>query len=158
PALEPLRRQLLEAARRYYEGFVGKQGTAALQGELIAAHFRIAFINYEIGYDEDWLTPFQQGVALMEDLVRNKPDLAALPSVPAGIYRPVGISLRIERPDEARAAAEKACAVWEELVRTHPDVPGFQNDLATWYIVLGSARLLCEQPEEAMRCHLRSSE
>jgi serine/threonine protein kinase/tetratricopeptide (TPR) repeat protein len=158
PALEPLRRQLLEAARRYYEGFVREQGSAALQGELVAAHFRIAFINYEIGYDEDWLTPFEQGVALLEDLVRKKPDLAALQSVAAGIYRPVGISLRIERPEEARTAAEKACAMWEELVRAHPELPGFQNDLATWYIVLGSACLLCQQPEEALRCHLRSSE
>jgi serine/threonine protein kinase/tetratricopeptide (TPR) repeat protein len=159
PALAPLRRQLLEAARRYYEGFVREHAASAdLQGELVAAHFRLSIINYELGPDGDWLTPFRQGVDLMEDLVRKKPGVAALRSLAAGVYRPIGLGLRIERPDEARAAAERACALWEELARAYPDARGFANDLATWYIILGSTYRDRQQPEEALRCHQRACE
>jgi tetratricopeptide (TPR) repeat protein len=159
PALAPLRRQLLEAARRYYDGFVREHGGSGdLQGELVAAYLRLGIINYELGPDGDWLTPLRQGVDLMEDLLRKKPDVAALRSLATGVYRPIGLGLRIDWPDETRATAEKACALWEELVRAHPEAPGFQNDLAMWYIVLGKGYVDREQPEEALRCHLRACE
>src|SRR5262245_53232465 len=79
PALEPLRKKLLQAALRYYQDFVREHDNdPELQAELVAACFRIPNMIYALGDEEDWLTPFEKGVAVMEDLMRKKPDLAAL--------------------------------------------------------------------------------
>src|SRR5262249_29518603 len=129
-----------------------------LQGELVATYLRIAIINYEIGPDQDWLGPFQKAAAAMEDLVRRNPDIAALQSLHAGVYRPIGIPLRITRPAEALVTAAKACALWEDLVRAHRTAPGLLNDLAAWYTMLGHAHLVSGQLEDALRCHRRSCE
>src|SRR5262249_51786976 len=42
------------------------------------------------------------------------------------------------------------------LVRAHPNVRGFQNDLAGQCNVVGLLQLLCGQPQEAVRSHERA--
>jgi tetratricopeptide (TPR) repeat protein len=156
PAQEPLRRQLLQAALRYYERFVQEQGNdPELRAELVAAHLRIANITHALG-SEDWLPPFQKGVAILEDLLRTRPDVTTLRSLQAGIYRPLGAIVTVRRPAETLRAFEKARALWEQLVGEHPTVAGFRSDLAAWHATLGFLHSLNEQPEEAARCCQRA--
>jgi serine/threonine protein kinase/tetratricopeptide (TPR) repeat protein len=151
PALEPLRKQLLQAARRYYEDFVREHGDdPEVQAELVAACLRISNLIYVLGLEEDWLTPLQNGVAAMEDLMRKKPDVSALHGLQAGILRPLAVNPPMPRPDEARRTAERACVLWQELVRAHPRIPGFQNDLAVFHIVIGIAHLHSHRHAEAV--------
>ena len=59
-------------------------------------------------------------------------DLEAMPSLRAGVSR-LNSSARTRFNfdiKEALSTVDRACAVWERLVREHPTVPGFQNDLA----------------------------
>jgi serine/threonine protein kinase/tetratricopeptide (TPR) repeat protein len=151
PTLEPLRKQLLEAALRYYQEFVREHGDdAEVQAELVAACMRISSLIYVLGSEEDWLTPFQNGVALMEDLMRKKPDVSALQSLQAGILRPLAVNLHMPQPEEARRAFAKACILWEQLVHRHPQINGFQNDLAVFHLVVGISHLRSHRHAEAI--------
>ena len=147
PAQEPLRKQLLLTALRYYEGFVQEQGDdPELRAELAAAYIRIANITFALGPEEDWLTPFQKAVAILEDLLREKPDVSALRSLQAGIYRPLAVIVTVRRPAETFRTFEKARALWGELVRDHPTVAGFRSDLAALHSVVGLMHSFNEQP------------
>src|SRR5262249_7030489 len=138
PTLEPLRKQLLQSAVRYYEKFVRENGDdPELQAELVAACFRITNMIYALGAEEDWLTPFQKGVDVMEALMRKKPDVAALKSLQAGIFRPMATYWPTPHPNETIRAFDRARAIWEELVRAHPNIPGFKSDLALFQGILG---------------------
>jgi serine/threonine protein kinase/tetratricopeptide (TPR) repeat protein len=142
PTLEPLRKQLLQSAVRYYEEFVREHADdPELQAEMVAACFRITNMIYALGEEEDWLTPFEQGVAVMEGLMRTRPDLPALQSLQAGIFRPMATYFPTPKPVDTLRAFNKACALWEELVRAHPTVPGFKSDLACFHGVIGVVQM-----------------
>jgi tetratricopeptide (TPR) repeat protein len=72
----------------------------------------------------------------MEDLMRNKPAAADLPSLRAGIFRPLATYFPTPKPAETLRVAQKACALWEQLVRQHPTVAGFKNDLAIFHLIV----------------------
>jgi serine/threonine protein kinase len=142
PTLEPLRKQLLQDALRYYREFAREHAAdPAFQAELAAAHFRIAILGHDLGPEDDWLASFETGVALMEDLLRRNPDRAALEPLHGG-FRWAGLAAwwQVSRPADARKAFETARHLWQGLVRDHPDVPGFRADLAAFHLVLGVIR------------------
>src|SRR5262249_48677197 len=144
--------------RRYYQGFVEEHaGDPELQAELAAAHLRIATLAYQLGAAEDWVPPFQKSVDLMEEVLRRKPDAAAFDCFGTGIVRMNAVTLTHHpNPDETRRAFTKGRDVWEELVRTYPRVPAFQNDLAAIYLILGF--LQRDLPEDSVRFHRRASD
>jgi tetratricopeptide (TPR) repeat protein len=152
PNLEPLRKQLLQSAVRYYEEFVREHGDdPELQADLVAACFRVTNMIYALGTDEDWLTPFEKGVAVMEDLMRKKPDLEALQRLRAGIFRPMATYLPTPKPAETLRAFDRARALWEDLVRAHSAVPGFKSDLAFFHGITGMVQARQEHHAEAAR-------
>src|SRR5262249_8028964 len=76
PQLEPLRQQLLRQALRYYQKFASEHGSnPEMRAEVAAACFRIAVLSHDLGPQHDWLPEFQQGVAIAESLVDEKPDV-----------------------------------------------------------------------------------
>jgi serine/threonine protein kinase len=138
PDLEPLRKQLLQSALRYYEGFVREHGDdPELQAELAATYLRICLLTHTLDTEEDWLPAFQKGVALVENLLARQAGAPAVPSLERGIFWiNTGVGFHVQRPDECLRAFEKARDVWEELIRTNP-APGLRNDLALFYLVIG---------------------
>jgi serine/threonine protein kinase len=152
PTLEPLRKQLLQAAVRYYEEFVQEHGDdPELQAELVAACFRITNMIYALGTEEDWLSPLEKGVAVMEDLMRKRPDVTALAGLQAGIFRPMATYWPTPKPAETLRAFEKARAIWEDLVRAHPTIPGFKSDLALFHGMIGLVQERLYQHAESAR-------
>jgi eukaryotic-like serine/threonine-protein kinase len=160
PDLEPMREQLLREALRYYEGFVHDHADdPRLQGELVAAHLRIGNLLWTLG--QDWFTPFQKAVAILEELLPRNPDATALRAVLAGVYRPAGAHLPLYpyEADQLRRIFDKACALWEELARAHPTAPGLRNDPACWSHVRGMVLAYrYSQHEEAVRAYRRGCE
>jgi tetratricopeptide (TPR) repeat protein len=150
PAFEPLRKELLQGALRYYQDFVGEHGEdPELHADLVAACFRITNMIYALADEEDWLTPFEKGVAVMEGLMRKGPDVAALQRLQGGIFRPMPTYLPTPKPAQTLRAFQKARALWEELVRAHPDIPGFKSDLAFFHGVIGLVQMRQDQHAEA---------
>jgi eukaryotic-like serine/threonine-protein kinase len=158
PALEPLRRQLLEEARRYYEGFVEERaGDPELRAELVAAYMRIAAVTHDAHSGGDWLPALQKATSLIEDLMKQKPDLETMPSLRAGIYRVnTSVLTRFPNFDEVLSTYERICNVWERLVREHPAEPGFQNDLALVHFSRGLLLVHKGRPAEALASHERA--
>jgi tetratricopeptide (TPR) repeat protein len=139
PALDPLRKQLLQAALGYYQQFVLEHGNdPGLRAELAATYFRISVLTHDLGPDEDWLPAFQKCVALVEELLREGTEAATLLGLRDGIYRVrTATTLHCRRPDEAIRTLLKASMLWQELTRQDPTAPGFRNDLAVFYQVIG---------------------
>jgi hypothetical protein len=66
----------------------------------------------------------------MEDLVKQRPDIEAMPSLQSGVGR-VNTSVLSRFPDldEALSTFDRFCSAWEILVHEHPMVPGSRWNL-----------------------------
>jgi len=139
PDLEPLRKQLLQSARRYFEEFVREQeGNRELQAELAATNFRLLMVMHDLGAEEDPLPHLQRGVALLDDLLKTKPDVAALGSLRSGVFViNTASEIHPRQPDETLRLLRTALPLWEELVRLDPTAPGFRNDLSAVHFGIG---------------------
>jgi serine/threonine-protein kinase len=139
PGLQPLRKQLLESALKYYQEFVRQGGDDPdLQAELAQAYFRVGSITEEIGPKADALSTYQRARDLYQALAQGNPHNASFRGELARTYRGIG---RVEgstgRMAEAGASYQQAIDLGEALAGSHPDVPEFQSDLAWSYNNLG---------------------
>jgi tetratricopeptide (TPR) repeat protein/tRNA A-37 threonylcarbamoyl transferase component Bud32 len=139
PGLQPLRKQLLESALKYYQEFVRQGGDdPGLQAELAQAYFRVGSVTGEIGSKADALNAYQRARELYQALAKASPENAAFRGDLARTYRGIGrMEAGTGRPAEATASFQQAIALGEELVGTYPEVPDFQRDLAWSYNNLG---------------------
>jgi tetratricopeptide (TPR) repeat protein len=72
--LHDLRQDLLEAALVYYRDFLSKQGgDPSLRADAAVAHERVGDILVELGHVTDALAAYDQALALIEPLVRERP-------------------------------------------------------------------------------------
>jgi serine/threonine-protein kinase len=72
--LHDLRQELLEAALGYYRNFLAQRGDdPSLRVETAAAHERVGDILLELGRFGDALSGYDQALALVEPLVRDRP-------------------------------------------------------------------------------------
>jgi serine/threonine protein kinase len=135
PALQPLRKKMLERAIVYFETFIADEHTRPeLRAQKAVACFRIAIVTYESGTGENWLPRLEQGVAIVEKLLEEKHDLSVFESLQSGQRWIDGATYRSSIPDfdQAGPIVDRARVAWEELVRRFPTVAGFQNDLAAF--------------------------
>jgi serine/threonine-protein kinase len=173
PGLQPLRKELLEKALRYYQQFlVQRADDPAQQAATAEAFYRVGDITGEIGAKTDALDALRRAMSFYQGLARNHPgnptyrfglarcyrrtaDLrksVGPPEEAAASYKQavsLGEELRKNHPANAEFLREltlsyrgagllpQAIDVGEKLVRDHPAVPGYQDDLARCYFLLG---------------------
>jgi serine/threonine-protein kinase len=153
PGLQPLRKQLLESALKYYEEFV-RQGAddPELRAELAQAYFHVGSITAEIGSKADALAAYQRARELSEQLSQVTPQNTSYRNELARTYRAIGrMEAGTGRPVEAIASFQQAITLGEELVGSNPDVPDFQNNLAWSYNNLGVLQYRTGQPAAGRR-------
>jgi serine/threonine protein kinase/tetratricopeptide (TPR) repeat protein len=74
PGMHPLRKQLLQDAARFYEGFVAEHGgEPSLRIELASAKGRLADITAEVGSLVEADGRFRQAIALWDEILRSNP-------------------------------------------------------------------------------------
>jgi serine/threonine protein kinase/tetratricopeptide (TPR) repeat protein len=74
PGMQPLRRQLLASALKFYDGFLKERaGDPTIRAELAAAYYRVARVQYDLGGDKEGNQAIKQAVALLEQLVKDNP-------------------------------------------------------------------------------------
>src|SRR5262249_25623010 len=77
PGLQPLRKELLESARRYYEGFLKERGDdRTVRAEAAASQFRVAFLTTLIDRGDAAVPLYRRAIGLYQDLVRAHSDNA----------------------------------------------------------------------------------
>ncbi len=139
PTFEPLRKELLHAALGYYQDFVKQNADdSGLRAELAAAYFRVSYIHFVLGSEEDLLTPYEHGLALLEDLVRTNSNAADLWIPHTGRFRVAPAQFHVQRPAEALGTFKRARSLLEEMARQRPDSLALRADVALCYMAIGT--------------------
>src|SRR5262249_36949273 len=88
PGLESLRKQLLDAALDYYQGFIDRHTRERdLQAEVAAAHIRVAEITYLAGGSPDrWFPQLRDGVDIAERIIAEGRDTREVQLRLSGLY------------------------------------------------------------------------
>jgi serine/threonine-protein kinase len=143
PGLQPLRKQLLESALKYYQEFVREGGDdPEPQAELAQAYLRVGRISREMGHSMDGMNAFQRAQGLYQALANADPQNVSVRAGLAQSYRFLGLTKMTTNGAQASALFQQAITLGKELVQSNPDVPEFQSDLAHSYDNLGITQLI----------------
>jgi tetratricopeptide (TPR) repeat protein len=141
PGLQPLRKELLETALKYYRAFVQKhRDDPSLRAELARSLFRVGMITVNIGSKDESLQALQEARDIWLELARENPADWRLEGELASSYREIG-GLQCRYLGQATAGLqtlEQARILHEKLVEEHPDATDLQNGLARNYYWLAA--------------------
>ena len=134
PAMQPLRKDLLELALEYYQQFIAERpDDPELQAEFATAYSRVGEITKEIGHTEEARDAHQKALEFWKTLANRYPQDADTQDALAKSYFSVGEF----QPtwDETIAYLEKAIAVAKPLVK-----PAHRKTLGKAYLYLGKVK------------------
>ncbi|HEX5272457.1 MAG TPA: protein kinase, partial [Gemmataceae bacterium] len=143
PRLEKVRRDLLELALSYYEGFLAERaGDTAVQVETGRARYRVGIIQELLGQYEKAAQAYGAAAPLFESLARESPDRPEYEEDLAASHNHRGVVLQaLGRFDEAQKAYEQALRVQSALVAkfaADPLAPRYRWDLGSTHNNLGN--------------------
>jgi tetratricopeptide (TPR) repeat protein len=135
PAMQPLRRKLLEDALGYYQHFLQEHGDdPALEVELATTYFRVWQINLAVNRFPAAMASLRGGLDLAERLYRQHPDDPELFKKLASFRKGGSYFIRnyewsVDEREDVRTL-ERAARLWESLARQHPGIAEFRLSLA----------------------------
>jgi eukaryotic-like serine/threonine-protein kinase len=138
PGLQPLRKELLEAAVRYYRALAEeKSDDSTVRAGLAVAHFRLAEVNFEADRTNDSIRELDAGLDLVEHLLQQNPSNSELFRRVSGFWKGTrGITVSPRGPWDVSAAdrsLKKFLQIWERLSSQYPALSALQSDLAIMY-------------------------
>jgi serine/threonine-protein kinase len=153
PGLQPLRKELLESARTYYEEFLRQRSADPnLRAEAGAAAYRVAIITSMLGTADQARPAMEQARAAYLGLARDHPtvtkywvDLAICDNDLGRLYHQVG-----DRETAARYHRE-ALTIRQRNARAHPNGARFQDELVRSQANLALIALADGRVAEALR-------
>ncbi len=155
PGLQPLRKELLVTALRYYEDFVQRhQDDMDLRAELAAAILRVGEITDHIGAKGEAVKAFQKASSIYESLA-GAASSPSIRSYRAGqgrcLVRMAMIQFDQGQSDESLRSFERSIVLLDQLERDRPGDRAIRADsaLARHYLSLGLLKL--GKREEAAR-------
>jgi serine/threonine protein kinase len=160
PGLQPLRKELLVTALRYYEDFVQRhQDDADLRADLAAATLRVGEITDQIGAKGEAVKAFRTASSLYESLA-GADSSPSNRSHRAGqghcLARMAMIQFEQGQSDESLRSFERSIALLDQLMRDRPGDPATRADSALAHHYLSLALLNRGKPEETIR-HQRAA-
>jgi serine/threonine-protein kinase len=152
PGLQPLRKELLEAALRYYRDFLGRRGgDRSVRAEAAAASFRVAWITQALGSLHDALRHMDNAVALYEELIRADSGNAEYQRLAALAHGARGLLLlNLDRREDAMVDQRRALALRESLAAAQPNDLLIQSDVARNRRNIGDLHRQFGRPEKAL--------
>jgi serine/threonine-protein kinase len=152
PGLQPLRKELLDAALRYYRDFLGRRGgDRSVRAEAAAASFRVAWITRALGRLHDALTHMDNAVTLYEEIIRADSGNAEYRRLAALAYGTRGILLlNLDRREDAMVDQRRALALRESLAAAQPIDLLIQSDVARNRRNIGDLHRQFGRPEKAL--------
>jgi eukaryotic-like serine/threonine-protein kinase len=155
PGLQPLRRDLLRSALRFYEAFVKERGDdPTLKAGLAAAQLRLARIQHELGAEPQAQDTLRQALELYETGLRDRPDDPGLRDGVAQCCVQMGVA---QMPsDQALARFERAIKLWQGLRLAEPANTTYQGELANTYNLVAVLQDMRGRLPESVRAHEQS--
>jgi eukaryotic-like serine/threonine-protein kinase len=154
PHMEPLRKELLEKAQKYYEEFAQAEEGAAdpeVRGELATAQYRVAAITDLTGAPEAAWPGYRKAAARFEEVLGESPDNAEWRNSLGLCHNSWGLSHEEHGSmEEALRHFDKARAILEPLVDDRPDEEKFRGSLARVYFNTGLWNYRTGQVKEAV--------
>jgi len=139
PGFQPLRKELLVEALKYYQRFLAERGEdPSLRDELARTHFRVGCITEEIDSPERAAADYDRARRMQEELVAETPaDATRLRALGDTLNALGRANHRLHRLDEAREAYRQAVAVRTRLAEAGPREHEFRRMLANSLMNMG---------------------
>jgi serine/threonine protein kinase/Tfp pilus assembly protein PilF len=155
PGVQPVRRELLESAVRYYQDLARERDDdPTIRADLALAHLRLAEAYYELGENTKAVASMGAGLDLAEMLIENHPDDRDLLRRLAGFWRGTRRTREahpgVKDFDAAERTLNRFIRVWQTLSAKDPSERAFRSDLAIVYHRLGQLLDLINRHPEAM--------
>ncbi|MDG3008428.1 serine/threonine-protein kinase [Paludisphaera mucosa] len=152
PGLQPLRKRLLESARRYYLEFLAERGSdPSVRSDAASASFRAGWIDQAMGDLEGAMSAHRAATELYEQLARDGPDDVELRRSLARCHGAQGLALAgLGRIEQAIAEHRKALEIRRAVARRSPDDPSSRIDVARSHRNIGQLFRDVGKPSEAI--------
>ena len=156
PHMEPLRRELLQSAREFYERFTARRAEdPEARADLGRALRLLAMIDDALGSMPDAITSSERAVALFRDLAAAHPEVPEYRRELARNQNNLGYAYsRTGQLSEAESLYTKAREMQEQLATAHPEVPEYRSDLAISHNNLGEIYIDTGRAGEAEALYL----
>jgi tetratricopeptide (TPR) repeat protein len=157
PHLEPLRKELLESALKYYQDFLQQAGDdPKVQTDMATAHFRVATITELISTKDKAHASYAEALRLYEKLLKDDPGNILVRKRLTVCCSDFALS-RMESGgnEEAGRYLRRAREVGEALVRDKPTEPEYQAALAKVYLNTALLNYKSGRTDEAARFYRR---
>jgi tetratricopeptide (TPR) repeat protein len=158
PGLYPLRKALLQEARRYYDDYLRQRPVKrSLHAEQALARTRVAQISSVIGPTDEAINQFEQAVALWENLVSAQPANGRYRKELADALNEQGLVLmRLKgRSAEVLRVFHRALELIEPQA-TASDSPAVSHELSMILLNIGAVQKERGEAEEAIKSIQRS--
>jgi serine/threonine-protein kinase len=133
PGLQPLRKELLESARKYYDQFLRDRGTdSTVRAEAAEAWYRLGYIESEVGTEAEAAKDFQEAVAMFEALARDYPGEPRYPYKQAIALNDLGNrQYMLGLDSDALRTYQRGIEINRRVAMDNPRVPDYQKGLGT---------------------------
>jgi len=151
PGIQPLRQELVEKARRYYQEFVRENPhNPALLQDLAEAYHRLGNITREIGSRKEALAAYDQAIKIYQEMLSSGPATIETYGKLAGLYLDIGLlNSRLGMSNEALPAYETAQAYYNRFKRSLSD-PDIAMNAAYLHTAIGMMKEETGRLEEAL--------
>jgi serine/threonine-protein kinase len=152
PGLQPLRKELLDAAEEYYRDFLRERGDdPSVRADAASASFRVGWISAQIGRPDEALGPLRTATALYRQLARDRPEVAEYRRLEAMGHGALGLILAgLGQIDEALRAHREALALREGLARDEPADVVARSDVSRSHRNIGDVHRQVGKVDEAL--------
>lgn len=135
PGLQSLRRDLLEAALRFYRESANQRSSDPnTLASLAVTYLRVAEIYHATDRNDDAVAAMEQAMEVIDRLRRQHPTATEAHGRLAGFWKGLRrIKGGTEMPTDSERALrtlQRLANTWEELSLEHPSIVEFQSDLA----------------------------
>jgi len=135
PGLQALRRELLEAAMKYYQGFADERtDDPAMLADLAVTSIRVAEVNHTVNRNDEAIAALKRALVAIDRLRSEFPgehaELRTLAGFWKGHRRSVDGTDMPQDPESALHTMSRVVETWQALAEQYPDVFAFRSDLA----------------------------
>ena len=153
PGLQPLRKELLESSRKYYQEFLKDHADdPSVRAEAAEAWYRVGFVTMDVDSAKESLDSFQKAAEMYEQLTRDHPRVERFLYKFAMCLNDLGNQQSaLGREAEARRSHERCLALRQQIVHEHPDVAEYRKELGIGHLVWASRQSYAGLVSESLR-------